>query len=68
MAREQNLAFPPTANAPTPESVQLLRRKAAASQTVTSTLLAEAARNDAIIAQLQTLTSTKPRSEDTPMA
>ena len=65
---EQNLSYPLEPNAPTPESVQLLRRKAAASQTVTSSLLAEAARNDAIIAQLQALTSTKPRNEGTPMS
>ncbi len=64
----QNLSYPPAPNAPTPESVQLLRRKAAASQTVKSSLLVEAARNDAIIAQLQALTSTKPSNEDTPIA
>ena len=52
----QSLSYPPTENVPTAESVQLLRRKVAASQTVTSKLLAEAARNEAIIAQLKALT------------
>ena len=56
----------PVDNAPTAESVQLLRRKAAASQNVTTTLLAESSRNEAIIAQLKALTS--PRSQNEPHA
>lgn len=61
---KQNLSFPPTNDAPSPESVQLLRRKAAASQNVTAKLLAETARNDAIIAQMQALTAPKAQEED----
>jgi kinetochore protein Mis12/MTW1 len=41
--------------------VQLLRRKAAASQHLTTSLLAEASQNEAMIAQLKALTS--PRSQ-----
>jgi kinetochore protein Mis12/MTW1 len=44
--------------------VQLLRRQAAASQNVTTSLLAESSQNEAIIAQLKALTS--PRSPGEP--
>jgi kinetochore protein Mis12/MTW1 len=62
MAAKQNLTFHTTNNAPTAESVQLLRRKAAASQHVTTTLLAESSQNEAMIAQLKALTL--PRSQN----
>ena len=54
------MSYPPPANAPTAESVQLLRRKVTASQTMTNKLLAQAAHNAAIITQLKALTQCAP--------
>lgn len=61
-AAKQNLTLPTSDNVPTAESVQLLRRKAAASQNVTASLLAESLQNEALLAQLKALIS--PRSQN----
>ena len=49
----QNISYPPAANAATAESVQLLRRKLAASRTVSRSLIEEHNRNEAILQQLR---------------
>ena len=54
---EQNLSLPTPANAPTPESIQLLRRKLAASRTLSKSLTREQDRNAAILRQLKAITS-----------
>ncbi|KIY02474.1 uncharacterized protein Z520_02613 [Fonsecaea multimorphosa CBS 102226] len=51
----ENISFPPPENAPTVESVQLLRRKLAASRTVSNALTEEYKRNEAILRQLRDL-------------
>ena len=61
---KQNLTFAVTDNVHTAESVQLLRRKVAASRHVTTSLLAESSQDEAIIRQLKALTS--PTSPNEP--
>jgi len=56
-ADDQNLKYPPPPHAPTPQSVQLLRREVAASQTLGANLVAEASRNEAILHQLRAMTA-----------
>ena len=51
----QNLSYPPPQNAPTVESVQLLRSKLAAERDTSRTLLKEYNRNEAILQQLRSL-------------
>ncbi|KIW70068.1 hypothetical protein, variant [Phialophora macrospora] len=51
----ENLSYPPPQNAPTVESVQLLRTKLAAGRNASRALLKEYNRNQAIIQQLRSL-------------
>jgi kinetochore protein Mis12/MTW1 len=53
----QNLSLPQTAdaNVPTPESIQILRRKLTASRTLTKALLREQQRYEAILQQLRSI-------------
>ncbi|KIW88185.1 uncharacterized protein Z519_11296 [Cladophialophora bantiana CBS 173.52] len=51
----ENISYPPPENAPTVESVQILRRKLAASRTVSNALMEEYKRNEAVLRQLRDL-------------
>jgi kinetochore protein Mis12/MTW1 len=51
----QGIAYPPPQHVPTAESVQLLRRKLAASRALSRSLMQEQARNEAILQQLRAL-------------
>lgn len=51
----QNISFPPPEDAPSPEKIQQLRRKLAASRTVSRTLWEEHNRNEALLQQLRAL-------------
>ena len=51
----QGITYPPQQDAPTAESVQLLRRKLAASRTLSRSLMQEQARNAAVLQQLRAL-------------
>ena len=53
MLTRENISYPLTEDAPTAESVQLLRRKLAASRTVSRALLEEQIRNEALLQQLR---------------
>ena len=53
----QGIEYPPPKNAPTAESVQLLRRKLAATRTLSKALNQEQARNEAILQQLRALSN-----------
>lgn len=60
----QNLEPPSTdGNAPTPESVNRLRRKVQETEKLQSALKAEAAQNEALLAQLRPLTSAPPAAQ-----
>ncbi|KAH0336365.1 hypothetical protein KCU81_g8605, partial [Aureobasidium melanogenum] len=60
----KNLQAPSTdANAPTPESVNRLRRKVQETEKLQSALRAEAAQNEALLAQLRPLTSAPPAAQ-----
>jgi len=49
----QGISYPPPENAPSAESVQLLRRKLAASRTVARALLEEQTKNEVLLEQLR---------------
>ncbi|KIW31157.1 uncharacterized protein PV07_02826 [Cladophialophora immunda] len=55
LSHYENISLPPPENAPTVESVQLLRRKLAASRTVSYALIEEHKRNEAVLRQLRNL-------------
>ena len=57
LSHYENLLYPVAANAPTPEAVQLLRRKVAASRTVSNALISEHSKNEAMLDQLRGMTS-----------
>ncbi|KAG9693747.1 hypothetical protein KCU95_g6220, partial [Aureobasidium melanogenum] len=60
----KNLQAPSTdGNAPTPESVNRLRRKVQETEKLQSALRAEAAQNEALLAQLRPLTSAPPAAQ-----
>ncbi|KAK6002031.1 hypothetical protein QM012_002521 [Aureobasidium pullulans] len=60
----KNLQPPSTdGNAPTPESVHRLRRKVQETEKLQSALKAEAAQNEALLAQLRPLTSAPPAAQ-----
>jgi kinetochore protein Mis12/MTW1 len=52
-----NLTYPIPTNAPSPDAIQLLRRKVAASRKVSQALVTEQARNSAMLEQLKGMTS-----------
>ncbi|OAL39035.1 hypothetical protein AYO20_01786 [Fonsecaea nubica] len=62
LSHYENISFPPPANAPTVDNVQLLRRKLAASRTVSHALKEEYRRNEAILQQLRSLIGDSPDS------
>ncbi|EXJ95076.1 hypothetical protein A1O1_00194 [Capronia coronata CBS 617.96] len=55
LSHYQNISWPPSENAPTAESIQLLRRKLAASRAVSRSLLEEHAHNEALLQQLRAI-------------
>lgn len=57
LSHYNNLTYPIPTNAPSPEAVQLLRHKVAASRTVSQALASEQARNKAMLEQLRSMTS-----------
>ena len=62
----EGISHSPAAHAPTPEAIDLLRRKLAASRTVTKGLSAEHNRNEAILAQLRPMVNLKAEDESLP--
>lgn len=54
----QNVSTSPIENGPTPESIQMLRRKLTASRALSKALLQEQKRNEAILQQLRSITGT----------
>ncbi|KAF2084916.1 hypothetical protein K490DRAFT_75559 [Saccharata proteae CBS 121410] len=62
LAHYQDLILPDTKSTPsvTPESIQILRRKVQETQKLNTALLAEKARNDALLTQLRSLVSAPP--------
>lgn len=55
LSHYDSLTYPVPSNAPTPEAVQLLRRKVAASRTVSNGLMSEQAKNEAMLRQLRSV-------------
>ncbi|KAI9810756.1 MAG: hypothetical protein M1827_006094 [Pycnora praestabilis] len=62
----ENLSFAQQADAPTPESIMLQRRKLQETQKLHTALLAESSRNAAIIAQLRSVLSPTVNSNSLP--
>ncbi|EXJ90047.1 hypothetical protein A1O3_03115 [Capronia epimyces CBS 606.96] len=55
LSHYENISYPPSENAPTAESVQLLRRKLAASRAVSRALLEEQTCNETLLRQLRAI-------------
>ena len=64
LSHYEGVIHPTSSDAPTTESITILRRKTAASRKVTAALQAEKVRNEAILAQLRQLTAGTPTGPD----
>jgi len=62
LSHYEGITHPPPENVPSPEAIQLLRRKLAASRQVSRALTSESSRNEAVLNQLRGMLN--PNSED----